>query len=150
MKLRAVVFPLLCLIALSCAHQEEMSLEQTFDQYTRAIQERNLDTLFQTVTENETVHFIGTTGQIMKTRQEYHEFHAEWFEESGWEIAFELKELYEEANLGYAMAVFTYSDATPDSRPLTVVSWVTLIFHREQGAWRMIADVCTPIRREIG
>lgn len=128
---------------------EGPSLKDTYEGYIRAIEDRDLEALFQTVTETETVHFIGTTGRMTTTWQEYHHSHAEWFAETGWDIAFELKELHEEANLGYAMAVFTYHDATPEKQRLTLVSWVTLIFHREKGVWRMIADVCTPISREV-
>ena len=140
---------LICILQTTCYQQERVPLKQAYEAYSQSVQNRNLDALVQTITDEEILHFIGTTGKMLEKREEYVEFHRDWFKEEGWEISFELDKIYEEKDFGYVMAIFTYRQDMPDGKRLTVVSYVTLVFHRENRSWRAIADVCTPISRNI-
>jgi ketosteroid isomerase-like protein len=134
---------------LGCQTGGRLSLRETNDLYIRSIQERDLERLMSSVTEDMMLHFIGTTGTMMKSREDYLRFHEEWFRETDWEISFDDPIIQEVNGFGYTMSVFTYRNSTPDGKVLTLVSYVTLIFRKEAGQWRVIADVCTPIRREV-
>ena len=120
-----------------------------YHRYIQAILARDLDALEQTITRSDTLHFIDTSGRITKTRQAYLDFHATWFENTNWTIAFELDELVQKDDFGYAMTLFTCQESRENDKKMTLVSYATLIFHLEDGAFHLIADACTPIRRTV-
>jgi len=144
----AVLF-LICLLQMACTQQERKPLMQTYEAYIQSVQNRDLNAMIQTITDNDALHFIGTTGKMLETREEYVEFHRDWFSEEGWDISFELDKIFQENDFGYVMAIFTYHQDMPDGKRMTLVSYVTLVFHWEHQSWRAIADVCTPISRDI-
>ena len=135
------------LMILSCQHKEK-SIKNIYDLHVQSIQNRDLDLFLNTITENKTFHYLSTTGEKITSREEYYGLHREWFKKSGWIITFELKEIYQAENFGYAMSLFTYEDETKDGKKISITSYVTFIFQLENGEWKIIADVCTPIKRD--
>jgi len=124
-----------------------MSLKETFDLYVKSVQSSNLEGLFSTVSENETFFFLTSGGRLISTRSGYYKFHEEWFQEKDWEMPVDHVEVHEGRDFGYAMAQYHYKGSDPAGGRYLLDSWFTLIFRKEGGMWKVVADVCTPISR---
>lgn len=124
-----------------------LSLKETFDIYVRSVQNSDLVGLFSTVTDNEKFFFLTSTGKLIDTHQGYYKFHEDWFKEKDWEMPVDLLEVNEGKEYGYTTAIFHYRSKIPEGKTYSLDSYFTLIFHRENGMWKVVADVCTPINR---
>lgn len=125
------------------------SLMATFRKYVRAVQRGDLRELFTTVTKNKRFYFLTARGKIIRTRKGYYEFHKRWFKEKGWKMPVKLIHCYEGENFGYTIAIFHYQQRIDRNSFYLLDSYFTLIFNKEKDEWRVIADICTPIRRSI-
>jgi nitroreductase/ketosteroid isomerase-like protein len=124
-----------------------LSLRETFEIYVRSVQNSDLKGLFTTVTDNEDFFFLTSTGKLIDTRQGYYKFHEDWFKEEGWEMPVDFLAAHEGKEYGYTTAVFHYKSGTPEGGKYILDSYFTLIFHKEEGMWKVVGDVCTPINR---
>lgn len=124
-----------------------LSLRETFEIYVSSIQKSDLKSLFTTVTDNPRFFFLTSRGTLIDSRQGYYKFHEDWFKEEGWEMPVDLLEVHEGREYGYTTAVFHYKSKTPEGGMYNLDSYFTLIFHKEGGMWKVVADVCTPISR---
>lgn len=124
-----------------------LTLKETFDIYVQAVQSSDLEALFTTVTGNPDLFFLTSRGKLIDSREGYYQFHKDWFEETGWEMPVEFLEAREGKEYGYTLAVFHYKEKRPDGGWNILDSYFTLIFHKEEGMWKVVADVCTPISR---
>jgi nitroreductase/ketosteroid isomerase-like protein len=124
-----------------------LSLKETFDVYVQAIHSSDLKSLFTTVTNSHDFFFLTSTGQLINSREGYHKFHQDWFQETGWEMPVELMEVHEGKEYGYTVAKFHYKQEIPEGGKYNLDSYFTLIFHKEDGMWKVVGDVCTPIER---
>jgi nitroreductase/ketosteroid isomerase-like protein len=127
--------------------QELSSIREVFDRYVQAIHNSDIETLFTTVTEKNDFFFLTSTGELIDTREGYYKFHTDWFKESEWEMPVELLNIYEGDQYGYSTAIFHYRSKVADGRTYNLDSYFTLIFNKEKGHWKVVADVCTPISR---
>jgi nitroreductase/ketosteroid isomerase-like protein len=128
--------------------QPGLSLEDTFNLYVRAVQNSDLEGLFSTVTDSEDFFFLTADGRMLD-RDEYYNFHQEWFKVTDWEMPVKLLKVRHGKDYGYTEAIFYYKEKTPDGRTYNLESYFTLIFRREDGMWKVVADVCTPIKRYL-
>jgi nitroreductase/ketosteroid isomerase-like protein len=124
-----------------------LSLRETFDLYVSSIQKSDLATLFTTVTDNPHLIFLTSTGKMMNAREDYYKFHEEWFKEKEWEMPVDIVEVREGREYGYVTAIFHYKSKVEEGRTYGIDSYFTLIFHKENGMWKVVTDVCTPIER---
>ncbi len=127
--------------------QEFSSIREVFDRYVQAIHHSDLETLFTTVTKKKDFFFLTSTGTLIDTREGYYKFHEDWFRETDWEMPVELIDIYEGETYGYSTAIFNYKSKIPDGRTYNLDSYFTLIFRKEDGQWKVITDICTPISR---
>jgi nitroreductase/ketosteroid isomerase-like protein len=126
-----------------------MSLKETFDLYVKSFQNSDLEGLFSTVTHGEEFTFLTSRGEIIDSREEYYKFHEGLFQQTGWEMPVELLEVYEGTDYGYTIAVYHYKIKTPDGGYRSSESYFTLIFRKEDGMWKVVVDVSTPIKKTI-
>ena len=124
-----------------------LSLEETFEIYVKSIQNADLQSLFTTITSYDSFRFLTAQGILIDSRQGYYQFHEDWFRQTGWEMTVDVVNSYEEKGIGYMMAIFHYKQETADKHIRVLDSYFTLIFHREDKMWKVIADICTPIKR---
>ncbi len=124
-----------------------LSIKETFDIYVRSVQNSDLESLFTTVTDKETFFFLTSTGKCIKSRKNYYAFHQDWFKEKDWEMPVEYLEGHEGEEYGYTTAIFHYKAKRPDGGTAFLDSYFTLIFHREDNMWKVVADICTPVDR---
>ena len=126
-----------------------LSLKATFDLYVQAIHNSDLKSLFTTVTDGQDFFFLTSTGKLIDSREGYYTFHEDWFKETGWEMPVELLEVHEGKDYGYTVAKFYYKQRLPESGTYNLDSYFTLIFHKEDGMWKVVGDICTPIERYL-
>jgi len=140
---------LLFLFRLPAASQNKpgLSLKETFELYVHSIQKSDIKGLFSTVTDNKKFFFLTSAGRLIDTREGYYKFHEEWFKEKDWEMPVDSLEVYEGTDYGYTTAIFHYKSKNPDGTMSVLDSHFTLIFHKEDGMWKVVTDVCTPISR---
>lgn len=142
-----VILALLCFSNDSLQNRPGLSVRQTFELYTQAIRNSDLESLFTTVTSNERFFFLTTGGRLIDTREGYQKFHEEWFKEKEWTITFKLLEAPEGRDYGYTNAIYHYQGKAPEGGTYFLDSYFTLIFQKEDNLWKAVADVCTPISR---
>jgi nitroreductase/ketosteroid isomerase-like protein len=125
----------------------DFSLKETFDLYVKSVQNTDLEGLFSTVTDSERFCFLTSNGELINSRQAYYKFHENWFKETNWEMPVELLETHEAKDYGYTIAIFHYKQELPEGGKYNLDSYFTLIYHKENGKWKVITDICTPIKR---
>jgi ketosteroid isomerase-like protein len=125
----------------------EPSIETAFAAHVKAVQSRDLVALERTVSDGEQLVLILPDGTLTKTRQEYLDFHKKFFASKRWSIRFDPVS----AQVGSEFAVLTtkslYEDVQ-DGKPVRSRSWVTFIFRKEAGEWRLIHDQNTRVPRD--
>lgn len=126
-----------------------LSLKETFDVYVKSVQNSDLEGLFSTVTEKEKFFFLTSRGKLINSRQGYYEFHEGWFRESNWEMPVDLLEVHEGTHYGYTTAIFHYKSKAPEGRTYVLDAYFTLIFRKENGMWKVVADMITPIEQYV-
>lgn len=124
-----------------------LSLRETFDLYVRSVQQTDLESLFSTITEDSDFFFLTSGGRLIDSREGYYKFHKDWFKEENWEMPVDSIEVHEDDDFGYVKAIFHYKSKRPEGGWYVLDSWFTLIFRKEKGLWRVVADICTPIDR---
>ena len=122
-----------------------LSIKETFEIYVKSIQKSDLENLFSTITDNERFMFLTSNGELFDSRKAYYEFHEKWFERKDWEMPVELLECHEDADYGWATAIFHYRSGMPGGGRYLLDSYFTLIFHVENNVWKAVADLCTLI-----
>jgi len=125
-----------------------LTLEETFDIYVKAVQNSDLEALFTTVSKSDDFYFLTAKGDFID-REGYYKFHEGWFKETGWEMPVKLLIVKEGKKYGYTNAIFYYRSKIPEDKIYNLNSYFTLIFHKEDGMWKVIADICAPIERYI-
>jgi nitroreductase/ketosteroid isomerase-like protein len=133
----------------NCRNRPGLPLREVFDLYVRSIHNSDLESLFTTITTNEKFFFLTSTGALIDTRTGYYKFHEDWFKEKDWEMPVDNIEVHEGGGFGYTTAVFHYRSKMPEGGLYILDSWFTLIFHKEEGMWKVVADICTPISRSF-
>jgi ketosteroid isomerase-like protein len=108
-----------------------------------AIASRNMEALIPTITTGEDLVMIAPNGMIWETRQQYVDFHRQWFASpDGGKLDYEIVHTVESPQLSHALIRYTYTTtAHPQSEP----TWLALTFALEEGAWRLVFDQNTSI-----
>jgi nitroreductase/ketosteroid isomerase-like protein len=127
--------------------KRKVSLVQTFNDYVKAVQRADLKAMFATVTKKKRFHFLTACGHVIKTRKGYYEFHKKWFREKKWKMPVKIVAVHEGTETGYVIAEFHYEKKMGSGGWYKLDSNFTIIFQREHGEWKVIADICTPIKR---
>ena len=149
MSLFLILVSIPCFLFSASRNRPGLSLRETFDIYVRAVQASDLEILFTTVTDQEKFFFLTSQGELIDSREGYYKFHQDWFREEDWEMPVKLLEVNEGEDYGYTTALFYYQQKTASGEIYSLDSYFTLIFHREDRMWKVIADVCTPVSRYL-
>jgi ketosteroid isomerase-like protein len=120
--------------------REKELFQQTVTAHVDAIRHRDLAALMDTITDGENLVLIFPDATTYYTRQQYVDFHREWFAEQGWTMQMEPVSVVLRDGLGVALMRTTYTDAAGPRKGL-----LALTFGREQGRWRLVFDQNTRI-----
>ena len=126
-----------------------LSLKETFDMYVQSVQNSDLKGLFTTVSDNKEFFFLTSTGKLINTREEYYKFHEQWFKEKDWQWRVDSIAIHEGKDYGYTTALYHYKSKMPDGVTFYLDSYFTLIFHKENEMWKVVADTSSPVDRSV-
>jgi uncharacterized protein (TIGR02246 family) len=123
-----------------------MTFRETLDKHLKAIQQRNLDALVETLPSDE-LTLVMSDGRFVRSVREFVELHRGWFESSTWKLETTVVSMVESTDLAMVLLHLEYRD-TPASGPAVhETSHLTLVFARRDGQWVMIHDQNTPIKK---
>jgi ketosteroid isomerase-like protein len=125
---------------------EDGSLRSTYESYIRAVKGRDLAGLEAALSKRNEFFYLNVKGQLITSRHEYVKGHAEWFKDRSWEICFEQPLIREEGNQGFTMAIFHLQEKGCNGTIQCLNAYFTMIFIYEYENWKIVADVCTPIK----
>ena len=111
-----------------------------------AISARNLDALLPTLTSGTELPMIAPNGVKFDTRQQYIDFHKQWFAapDNG-KLEAQIVSTTESAMLSHALIKYRYTTKDAAGKPQSTVSWLALTFALEKGSWRLVFDQNTLI-----
>jgi ketosteroid isomerase-like protein len=118
----------------------ESLFRETVAAHVAAIEARDLDALLATVTTGDSLTLIFPQGTTFHTRQEYVDFHREWFTDTGWRMEMEPISTTVHGDLGIALVRTTYTD---DAGPRQAM--LALTFAHGHDGWRLVFDQNTRI-----
>jgi len=122
------------------------TLRETLDRHLAAINARDLDALLDTVTRKPALTTILPDGRVLETRDQYRSLHVEWFAERDWRMVFDVQDVREFGQIGIARVKYDSQARNAgggyDSKRSALLS---LVFAREDGAWRLVYDQNTVI-----
>jgi len=122
----------------SVSNKKEFSLKECFEGYLHSVKQRDYDALKTYFTKNDTIQFVDGGGNVTLQMTEYLKKQKEWFADTAWKYESSIISLQE----------FDYTGIIQDKTKLYGSGWeykmvVTYVFQKEEGYWRMIADICT-------
>lgn len=113
-----------------------------------AVAARDMDRLLPTLTRGSDLVMIAPNGFKWDTRQQYVDFHRQWFATADdGRLTTEIVHLIESPALGHALIKYRYTSRDASGRtPAQVIdSWLALTFAWEDGSWRLVFDQNTQI-----
>ncbi|MDH4271782.1 MAG: nuclear transport factor 2 family protein, partial [Candidatus Aminicenantes bacterium] len=112
---------------------------------TQAVQSRDLRALFATLNTTDPFLFITPSGRRLNTLEQYRAFHENFFADRDWDIEFSLVETWQNQDAGWTLGKFEIREKRTGGETSEEVAYFTLFYQRLNGAWRIVADICTPI-----
>lgn len=122
-----------------------MTFRETLDKHLRAIRERDLSALIETLPDR-TLTLIMSDGRMVLSVQGFVDLHRDWFAQTTWSLDTKVVTSEETAQMGYATIHLDYRDESPGGGHTRQASYLTLIFALRDGKWAMILDQNTPIK----
>lgn len=120
-----------------------MRFRETLERHLRAIRERDLEGLVDTLARDE-LTLITADGRLVREPSEFISMHRDWFGGTTWTLDAEVVSLVETRELGLAVLRLDYRDDPPGQTPIRESSWLSLVFALRDGRWVMIHDQNTP------
>jgi ketosteroid isomerase-like protein len=126
-------------------------LRAAVDAHLAAIAARDMEALLPTLTGGHDLTMIAPNGYKFDTRQQYVDFHRQWFatKDDG-RFEREIVRVIESPALGHALIKYRYSSKDEAGKARTTVSWLALTFALEGGSWRLVFDQNTLIDSAVG
>ena len=118
-----------------------MTFRETLERHLRAIQNRDLAELADTVAADGLV-LVMADGKLALQSEEFLEAHRGWFAMQSWTLDSTPVRTFESADLAVAVLRLDYREP-PSVRS---ESYLTLVFERRNGKWLMVLDQNTPIK----
>ena len=126
-----------------------MTFRETLDKHLRAIHDRDLAALNETLPADELL-LVMSDGRVVRSVREYVEAYRSWFAAPTWRLAVDPIRVTETAEMGVAVLGLDYRESPPGRDPVRQTSVLTLVFQRVDGRWVMVLDQITPVRSSAG
>jgi ketosteroid isomerase-like protein len=129
------------------AEESFMTFSETLNEHLRAIRDRDLPALIDTLPgEEEGMLLIMSDGQLVRTVGEFIELHRGWFASPTWTLIAQPVQTIEAPELGIAVLHLEYRDTPAHGPSIRETSILTLVFARRDGRWVMVQDQNTPVK----
>jgi hypothetical protein len=123
-----------------------MTFTETLDKHLRAIQDRDLTALTETLPDDGDLVLIMADGRLVRTVREFIDLHRAWFASPTWALAAAPVQTLEAPGLGVAVLRLDYRDAPAGGAPIHETSYLTLVFALRGPRWVLVQDQNTPVR----
>ena len=125
------------------AAPEAPAFRPAVETHLKAVASRDIDALLPTLTLGKTLTMIAPSGFRWETRQQYVDFHRQWFAApDGGKLTYEILDTVESPALSHALIRYTY---TTSAQAQAGPAWLALTFALEEGNWRLVFDQNTSI-----
>lgn len=118
----------------------------TVETHLAAIVARDIQALIPTLTTGHELVMIMPGGHALETRQQYVDFHRDWFaSKDDGKLEPEIVNLIETPALAHALVRYRYTSNGAGGAPTLITSWLALTFALENGRWGLVFDQNTRI-----
>jgi ketosteroid isomerase-like protein len=139
------------IVAAGCATTRSSSapappFRAAVEAHLAAVAARDMEALLPTLTRGNNLTMIAPNGYKFDTRQQYVDFHRQWFatKDEG-KFDFDIVRVIETPALGHGLIRYRYASKDDAGTTRTTVSWLALTFGLEDGRWRLVFDQNTLI-----
>lgn len=116
------------------------------ERHLAAVSARNMDALLPTLTSGDALPMIAPNGHKFDTRQQYIDFHKQWFAApDGGKLVAQIVSVTESPALSHALIKYRYTSKDATGQQQSTDCWLTLTFALENGSWRLVFDQNTLI-----
>ena len=119
--------------------------DATLAKHFAAVSGRDLPALEETLTPGPDLTLILPNATRMTTRQQFIDFHKEFFADKAWTMTFEPVAKTVAGDVA-VVTVRTHWEGPDEGKTVWSESWLTLVFRKEAGRWGLIYDQNTRIR----
>jgi len=117
-----------------------MNFTETLHTHLQAIQRRDIDPFLATLTTDEAMSVILPNGTLIETRSAFVAFTRDWFADPDWRITTDVVHTIETSEMGVALLSVTYDDLDQHGQPYQLRYYLSLVFAKQQGQWRLVHD----------
>jgi len=143
------VIPVLCgLLLLICSGVPAFAAEsfgRTLERHLQAIQDRDLEAMMATVSEQPGPTLIFPNGQLLTGKQAFREFHTTWFADTQWRMDITEVRRVVSANMATVLLRYTYRDVPEVGQGNPRSSFLVLVFQQINDQWLLVHDQNTRI-----
>jgi ketosteroid isomerase-like protein len=125
-----------------------MTFRETLDAHLRAIANRDLAALVETVAAGR-LTLITSDGRLIERGDEFIAMHRDWFNSRTWTLDTRIIQIWEGADLGLAVIRLDYRDRPTGREPIHETSYLSLAFQKGGDRWLMVHDQNTPVRQRL-
>ena len=110
------------------------------ERHMAAVPARDMASLVDTITAGERLLLIFPDGTTLTTRQEYLDFHRDWFADPTWTFEAEILSIDQRPGYAKALTRYAFDPDGPAGETAPRSSLLTLGFALENGQWRLVHD----------
>ncbi len=151
-KVISIAFIAIATLTVACKPEEKNilnkhSFKEDLKIHLQAIQNRNFADLEPTVGDN--VSMIGPDGTKMDSKEQFLEFHKNWFKLKNWEWKGNILKTESSDSLGYALVQYKYTQN--DSLGKSIYesnAYLILVFRNSKAGWQLVHDQNTRIENK--
>lgn len=119
--------------------------ESTLQAHLRAISERDLPTLLDTVSDKADFSVIFPNGERVVGKAAYESMHREWFADPNWRMSFNEVSRWRQPDMAGVLLRYDYRDQPEPGTGNPRQRYLFLLFERIEGRWLLVHDQNTPI-----
>ncbi len=134
------------LVTMCCSSQSQEDETEEFSpvlaKHLRGISERNLGYIEATVDDHVTL--ILPDGSMVESKQEFVEFHRQWFKDPTWKMEQVVLETNEGRDMSYCLLNYRIIRVGENAGPET---FLLLVFRKQATGWKLVHDQNTRVAR---
>ncbi|SHJ20062.1 YybH family protein [Lutispora thermophila] len=116
-----------------------MNFKEVLNLHLKAIENKDLETFITTISK-EDVTLIMPNGTLINGREEFIEFHKDWFSDKDWTLNYEILKIEEGEEASFALLKVNYKDIDFNGNEYSLNYYLTLLFKKIDGEWGLIYD----------
>ncbi len=116
-----------------------MDFKKVLEVHLKAIKDKDLNLFITTISEQD-VTLIMPNGALICGRENFIEFHKDWFSDKDWDLNYEIIKQEEGEEMSVVLLKVEYKDINPEGKEYSLNYYLTLLFKKIEGKWGLIYD----------